>query len=60
MSKPVSSFLFRTPDSAQGAFCVYLWKGSPLSAHDQQTLCDISLLVWRCTSASPSQAVSLS
>ena len=23
MSKPVSSFLFRTPDSTQGAFCVY-------------------------------------
>ena len=37
-----------------------LWKGCPLSAHDQQTLCDISLLVWRFTSASASQGVSLS
>jgi len=29
--------------------------GLPLSAHDQQTLCDISLVIWRFTSASPSQ-----
>ena len=31
-----------------------------LSAHDQQTLCDISLLILRLTSATPSQGVSLS
>jgi hypothetical protein len=29
-------------------------------AHDQQTLCDISLLILRLTSATPSQGVSLS
>jgi hypothetical protein len=28
--------------------------------HDQQTLCDISLLIWRLTTALPSQGASLS
>ena len=33
-----------------------LWKGCPLSARDQQTLADISLLNWRFRSAAASQA----
>ena len=40
------------------SYLIAIMEGLPLSAHDQQTICDRSLLIWRFTSASTSRRFS--